>query len=58
MINYDNGCSPIQPVVREIEKTPTGANDRPKKDVIIKESGTIPVEKPFSVENEPSPENI
>ena len=49
---------PIQPVVRKIEKNPTGANDRPTKDVMIKESGIIPVEKPFSVENEASHEDI
>jgi len=45
-------------VVRKIEKTSTGANDRPVKDVIIKASGTLPVEKPFSVEKEASAEEI
>lgn len=44
--------------MRKIEKNPTGASDRPVKDVVIKASGTLPVEKPFSVENEPSPEDI
>ena len=44
--------------MRRIEGNPTGANDRPVKDVIIKECGTLPVEKPFSVESEPSPDDI
>ena len=37
-------------MVRTIEQTKTGAQDRPAKDVVIKESGTLPVEKPFAVE--------
>lgn len=44
--------------MRKIEKNPTGANDRPVKDVTIKASGILPVEKPFSVENEASPDDI
>ena len=44
--------------MRRIERNPTGANDRPAKDVTIKGCGTLPVEKPFSVENEPSPDDI
>ena len=48
----------MQPVVRKIEKNPTGGNDRPAKDVTIKTAGTLPVDKPFSVENEASPNDI
>lgn len=39
-------------VVRKIEKTKTDGRDRPLKDVIIAESGTIEVEKPFAVAKE------
>ena len=34
--------------MRRIERTPTGANDRPKVDVTIADSGEVPVEEPFS----------
>lgn len=44
--------------MRKIENNRTGANDRPVKDVTIKASGTLPVEKPFSVEKEASAEEI
>ncbi|XP_074651501.1 peptidyl-prolyl cis-trans isomerase 5-like [Tubulanus polymorphus] len=37
-------------VVRKIEQSKTGANDRPEKDVVISASGRMKVEKPFSVE--------
>ncbi|XP_067133078.1 peptidyl-prolyl cis-trans isomerase B [Centruroides vittatus] len=36
-------------VVRKIESTKTDGRDKPVKDVIIADSGTIAVEKPFSV---------
>ena len=44
--------------MRKIERNPTGASDKPVKDVVIKASGILPVDKPFSVENEPSPEDV
>jgi len=37
-------------VVRKIEQTKTGANDRPAKDVVIVDCGTLDVETPFAVE--------
>jgi len=39
-------------VVREIESNPTGAQDRPKKEVTIADCGEIKVEEPFAVEKE------
>lgn len=36
-------------VVRLIEKTSTDRRDRPEKDVVIADSGSLPVAKPFSV---------
>ncbi|KAH8393316.1 hypothetical protein KR215_004517 [Drosophila sulfurigaster] len=36
-------------VVRKIEASNTDARDRPVKDVVIADSGTIPVSEPFSV---------
>ena len=39
----------FQDVVKKIEQTKTGANDRPANDVIIKDSGSIDVEEPFAV---------
>ncbi|XP_062133024.1 peptidyl-prolyl cis-trans isomerase 5 [Drosophila sulfurigaster albostrigata] len=36
-------------VVRKIEASNTDARDRPVKDVVIADSGTIPVPEPFSV---------
>ena len=39
----------FQDVVKKIEQTKTGANDRPANDVIIKDSGSIEVEEPFAV---------
>jgi len=39
-------------VVRKIESTDKGANDRPTKDVVIADSGSIPVDKPFAVAKE------
>ena len=37
-------------VVKTVEKNPTGAQDRPKKEVIITDSGEIEVKEPFAVE--------
>lgn len=36
-------------VVRKIESSATDARDRPVKDVVIANSGTIPVPEPFAV---------
>ena len=38
----------------KIEKTKTGANDRPEKDVMINDCGSIEVEEPFAVAKEPA----
>ncbi|KAL3866081.1 hypothetical protein ACJMK2_043419 [Sinanodonta woodiana] len=43
-------------VVRKIEKTKTRAQDRPEKDVVIADSGVIPLDKPFAVAKEPASE--
>ena len=37
-------------VVSVVESVKTGANDRPATDVVIKDCGTLPVEKPFAIE--------
>lgn len=37
-------------VVRKIEATSTDGRDKPVKDVVIADSGTLPVESPFSVD--------
>lgn len=37
-------------VVRKIEASETDSRDRPLKDIVIYDSGSIPVETPFSVE--------
>merc|ERR1712036_164779 len=37
-------------VVKTVEKNPTGAQDRPKKEVIITDSGELEVKDPFVVE--------
>jgi len=39
-------------VVREVENNPTGAQDRPKKEVTIADCGEIEVAEPFAVEKE------
>jgi len=39
-------------VVKNIEKNPTGAQDRPKKEVLITNSGVIEVAEPFAVDKE------
>jgi len=41
-------------VVRKIESTKTDARDKPVKEVVIADSGTIPVPEPFGVEREDS----
>lgn len=41
-------------VVKQIEGTRTGANDKPVQDVVIANSGVLPVEQPFSVDKAPS----
>ena len=35
--------------MRKIENSETDGNDRPKKKVVIKKSGSIPIDAPFSV---------
>ena len=44
------GSACLQDVVTSIENMKTGANDRPTTDVVIKDCGTLPVEKPFAIE--------
>lgn len=39
-------------VVRRIENTKTGAQDRPAQDVVITDCGVIPVDEPYSVAKE------
>lgn len=36
-------------MVRKIESTKTGGQDRPQKDVVIADSGSLPVDEPFVV---------
>ncbi|XP_059151326.1 peptidyl-prolyl cis-trans isomerase B-like [Physella acuta] len=43
-------------VVRKIEKTPTDSRDKPNKDVVIVDSGVIPVDSPYSVEKKDATE--
>jgi len=43
-------------IVRKIEATKTNARDKPDKDVVIADSGSIEVESPFAVEKAPSQE--
>lgn len=53
LIGYFNyNTIPLQDVVRKIEKSKTGANDRPVKDVVIAETHTEVVAEPFSVTKE------
>merc|ERR1712142_619519 len=40
-------------VVRAIEKNPTGAQDRPKKEVLIAKASHVKVDEPFAVTKEP-----
>jgi peptidyl-prolyl cis-trans isomerase B (cyclophilin B) len=43
-------------VVRQIERSPKDARDRPNKDVVIADSGSIPVDSPFAVAKKATPE--
>jgi peptidyl-prolyl cis-trans isomerase B (cyclophilin B) len=43
-------------VVRKIESTKTSARDKPEKDVVIADSGSIAVDKPFAVDKKPAEE--
>lgn len=36
--------------MKKIEKSKTDRSDRPKKEVKIADSGSLPVDKPFTVE--------
>lgn len=49
-------CLFLQSVVRKIESNPTAAGDKPKKDVVIAECGSLPVDEPFAVEKKASEE--
>lgn len=40
-------------VVRKVEKCEKGPGDRPKKPIIIEDSGSVPVDVPFVTEKEP-----
>merc|ERR1712109_158284 len=40
-------------VVRTIEKNPTGAQDRPKKEVLVAKASHVKVDEPFAVSKEP-----
>lgn len=46
----------LQNVIRKIESSKTDSRDRPEKEVTIADSGSIPVDKPFSVDKAPSVE--
>ena len=39
-------------VVKAVEANPTGAQDRPKKEVVITDSGELEVTEPFAVDKE------
>ena len=43
-------------VVKSVESNPTGAQDRPKKEVVIADCGELEVAEPFAVEKEESKE--
>jgi hypothetical protein len=45
-------------VVRAIENTSTGSQDRPNKDVVITDCGVLAVEEPYAVEKAPSDESV
>ena len=46
----------FQSVVRKIESTKTDSRDKPAKDIVIADSGSIEVAEAFSVEKEGSEE--
>lgn len=37
-------------VVKQIEQTATDGRDKPVKDVVITDSGSLPVDSPYSVD--------
>jgi peptidyl-prolyl cis-trans isomerase B (cyclophilin B) len=43
-------------VVRKIESTKTSRGDKPEKDVVIADCGSLPVDTPFAVEKAPAKE--
>ncbi|KAI0208146.1 Peptidyl-prolyl cis-trans isomerase B [Lamellibrachia satsuma] len=43
-------------VVRKVESTKTGQQDKPAKDVVIADCGSLPVDKPFAVTKESAEE--
>jgi len=42
--------------VRKVENTKTGGQDKPAKDVVIADCGSLPVDKPFAVTKESAEE--
>ena len=44
----------FQKVVRRIENTKTGSQDKPAEDVVIADCGVLGVSEPFSVKKEPA----
>ena len=46
--------SMFQKVVRRIENTKTGSQDKPAEDVVIADCGVLEVSEPFSVKKEPA----
>lgn len=48
---FSGRCVP-QDVVRKVESTKTDSRDKPLKDVVIADCGTIEVEKPFAIAKE------
>lgn len=45
-------------VVRKIEANPTAAGDKPKKEVVIADCGSLPVDEPFAVEKSATPDSV
>lgn len=50
--DFSVGSVCFQDVVRKVESTKTDSRDKPLKDVIIADCGTIEVEKPFAIAKE------
>ena len=46
------------PVVKAIEKTPKGGQDRPNPEVTIVKSSAVEVETPYAVAKAPSPLDV
>ncbi len=40
----------FQDVIRKVESNKTASGDKPIKEVVIKDCGSLPVDKPFAVE--------